>query len=194
MQPAADIPQLLARIALRDAAAMDTLYRRVGGRLLAIALRVLGDRSQAEDVLHEVMSALWAQRTPTLAAQPLSLAWLQVVTRNRAIDLQRRRRPEEPLQWVDASGEERAHDVASALAGPPEQLLERQIDARLAHCLEGLDAEPRRALLLGFLDGLSHPQISARLNRPLGMIKAWVRRALLRLRTCMDGRVEDRAP
>jgi RNA polymerase sigma-70 factor, ECF subfamily len=184
----ADVPDLLARIALRDAAAMDQLYRQVGGRLLAIALRVLGDRQQAEDVLHEVMSALWTQRTPALAAQPLSFAWLQVVTRNRAIDLQRKRKPEEPLHWQDAAGEEREHDAASPHAGPAELLHERQLDANLARCLQGLQGEPRQALLLAFLDGLSHTQISARLQRPLGTVKAWTRRALLGLRACMEGR------
>lgn len=183
----ADVSDLLARIALRDAAAMDRLYRQVGGRLLAIALRVLGDRSQAEDVLHEVMSGLWAQRTPALAAQPLTLAWLQVVTRNRAIDLLRKRRPEEPLSWRDSDGDEHAHDTASPHAGPPELLHERQLDANLARCLQGLAGEPRRALQLAFLDGLSHTQISARMQRPLGTVKAWTRRALLGLRACMEG-------
>ncbi len=80
---------LLARIALRDQQALRTLYQLVGGRLLAVAMRVTNDRVMAEDVLQEVFVTVWNQTATRGPGQSMSLAWLCVVTRNRAIDQMR---------------------------------------------------------------------------------------------------------
>ena len=86
-----EIETLLSRIALRDAAALKALYRLVASRLMAVAWRVVQDRALAEDVLQEVFLTVWNQSAQRVAGQTLSLAWLCVVTRNRAIDGVRRR-------------------------------------------------------------------------------------------------------
>jgi RNA polymerase sigma-70 factor, ECF subfamily len=148
-----EVGELLARIGLRDAQAFETLYRRVAGRLMAVALRVMQDRAAAEDVLQEVFAALWNRADHAAPGQHRTLAWLCVVTRNRAIDLLRKRKPEEPLHWSGEDGEERVY---------------------------------RRALLLAFHDGLTHVEIAQRMARPLGTVKAWTRRSLVRLKGCME--------
>ena len=181
-----EVSELLARIVLRDAQAFEMLYRRVAGHLMAVALRVMHDRAAAEDVLQEVFAAIWNRADKAAPGQNRTLAWLCVVTRNRAIDLLRKRRPEEPLQWIDAQGEERTHDVAADDASPIEQMLAREGDAQLARCMGELEPEPRRALLLAFHDGLTHAEIAQRMARPLGTVKAWTRRSLLRLKGCME--------
>lgn len=140
----------------------------------------------AEDVVQEVFVTIWQQGVLRPAGQPLSLAWLCVITRNRAIDLLRRKKPEEPLQWQDDSGEERFHDAAAEGGSPMQQLLEVEDGQRLAHCLSELESAPRQAVLLAFYDGLTHLEIAARLRKPLGTVKAWTRRSLLRLRTCLE--------
>jgi RNA polymerase sigma-70 factor (ECF subfamily) len=109
-----------------------------------------------------------------------------VVTRHRAIDLLRKRKPEEPLHWQGTGGEERTHDVAAEGASPVDQLLAHEDDAQLTHCMGTLEPEPRRAMLLAFYDGLTHMEIAQCMERPLGTVKAWTRRSLMRLKGCME--------
>ncbi len=181
------LAHLIQRVAQRDGAAFRALYEASAGRLLAIAQRVLDDRGAAEDVLQEVFMALWngQSRIPEVCRAPL--AWLTTLTRNRAIDVARKRRPELPLQWQGEDGEEHSFDIADDSATPPEQLQGAQEDARLAHCLGCIAEEPRRALVLAYYEGLTHLEIAERLARPLGTVKAWVRRSLLSLQDCLQG-------
>ena len=181
-----EIERLLSRIALRDAAALKALYRLVASRLMAVAWRVVQDRALAEDVLQEVFLTVWNQSAQRGAGQTLSLAWLCVVTRNRAIDAHRKKKPETPLHWEDESGEAHFHDVPDESGSPMERLLAHEDGWRLGQCLGGLEKEPRQAVQLAFFEGLTHLEIAERMRRPLGTIKAWTRRSLLRLKGCME--------
>lgn len=181
-----EVSRLLARITLRDAKAFESLYRLVASRLMAVAMRVTQDRAMAEDVLQEVFVTVWNQTAAAAPGQSLTLAWLCVVTRNRAIDLLRKRKPEQPLHWQDENGEEQVHDVQDESGSPMDQLLAHEDGAQLGHCMEALEPEPRRALLLAFYEGLTHPEIALRMQRPLGTVKAWTRRSLMRLKGCME--------
>ena len=182
----AELHALLARVALQDRAALRALYDASAGRLLAVALRLLDDRAAAEDVVQDTFVTVWqrAAQFPQLRTSPL--AWLTTLTRHRAIDLLRRRRPETSLTWHDDDGQEHQHDVADESATPSEQLEQAQDEGRLARCMGRLDDEPRRALMLAYYEGLTHEQLAARLSRPLGTVKAWVRRSLLQLRGCLE--------
>ena len=181
------VEQLIARIALRDHRAFKVLFDQTAGRLLAVASRVLQDRTQAEDVVQDVFVKLWKQAALRTPAQACTLAWLCVVTRNTALDHLRKKRPETPLQWVDAQGDEHQHDVADdAQHSPMEQLLAHEHGARLGSCLKRLEPEPRQAVLFAFYEGLSHIEIAQRMRKPLGTVKAWTRRSLLRLKGCME--------
>lgn len=189
MTPATDeatLHSLLARVALHDRAALRALYDATAGRLLAIAQRMLDDRASAEDVVQDTFVTVWqrAAQFPQLRTSPL--AWLTTITRHRAIDLLRRRRPETPLAWHDDDGREHQHDIADETAAPPEAIEQRQDERRLAHCMGRLDDEPRRALQLAYYEGLTHEQLALRLERPLGTVKAWVRRSLLQLKGCLE--------
>lgn len=181
-----EVSRLLARVALRDAQAFEALYRLAAPRLMAVALRVTQDRASAEDVLQDVFVKLWNQSLVAAPGQHRTLAWLCVVTRHRAIDLLRGRRPEEPLHGHGEFGDEPVHDVPAEGASPIEQLLAHEDDAQLGRCMGSLEPEPKRALLLAFYDGLTHMEIAARMQRPLGTIKAWTRRSLMRLKGCME--------
>jgi len=186
-----DIAHLLSRIALRDAAALQALYRQVAARLIAVAWRVVQDRALAEDVLQEVFISIWNQAEQrkldqTTAAQTFTLAWLCVVTRNRAIDALRKKKPEQALHWQDSDGNTHMHDVVDDTGSPLEQLLESEDGQRLGHCMGALEQEPRQAVMLAFYEGLTHPEIAARMRRPLGTVKAWTRRSLQRLKGCME--------
>jgi RNA polymerase sigma-70 factor (ECF subfamily) len=181
-----EISQLLARVALRDAKAFEALYGRVASRLMAVAVRVTQDHAMAEDVLQEVFASIWNRSTNAAPGQHRTLAWLCVVTRHRAIDLLRQRKPEEPLHWNGEDGEERTHDVAAEGGSPLDQLLAHADDTQLTRCMGTLESEPKQALLLSFYDGLTHMEIARRMARPLGTVKAWTRRSLMRLKGCME--------
>lgn len=178
---------LLARIALRDQAAFRALHDLVGSRLLAIAMRVTQDRAMAEDVVQEVLIKLWRQAGGRMTGQTLTLAWLCVVTRHRAIDAVRKLQPTTPLSWQDDDGEEHQHDVADETASPLSQLLQLEGDHLMQRCLKSLDEPRRQAVLLGYFEGLTQMEIAERLQRPLGTIKAWIRRSLSSLKLCMEG-------
>jgi RNA polymerase sigma-70 factor (ECF subfamily) len=103
------------------------------------------------------------------------------IVRHLAIDRlrrgdQRRRAELDDIGWAS---------VADDGPGPEERLHTEHGDAALARCLETLDLEPRRAVFLAYYEGLTHDLIAQRLDRPLGTVKAWVRRSLQRLKTCL---------
>jgi RNA polymerase sigma-70 factor, ECF subfamily len=114
-----------------------------------------------------------------------TLAWLCVITRNRAIDHLRKRPREVSMHGHNADGEEIFHDAASDAADIFDQLSFEQDQQRLQSCLERLDPEPRQAVLLAYMEGLTHVELAARMQRPLGTIKAWTRRSLTALKGCM---------
>jgi RNA polymerase sigma-70 factor, ECF subfamily len=185
-QDPTQLKSLLARIAQQDRAALRALYDATAGALLAVAHRVLNDRAAAEDVLQEVFVGVWGKATqlPELRSHPM--AWLTATVRNRAIDALRRRRPDISLHWHDADGEERSFDAPDEnTPSPPEQLQATQCDQQLTDCLQQLEPEPRHAVQLAYFEGLTHAELAERLVKPLGTIKAWVRRSLDRLRLCM---------
>lgn len=181
-----EVERLLSRIGLRDAVAFKSLYALVSPRLMAVAYRVLQNRALAEDVLQEVFIKVWNESMPRPPGQPKTWAWLCVTTRNRAIDVIRKKKPETPLSWLDDNGDEHFHDAADNAHSPLANLLAHEDEQRLRQCMERLESEPRQAVLLAFYEGLTHPQIATRMQRPLGTIKAWTRRSMLRLKDCME--------
>lgn len=98
--------------------------------------------------------------------------------RYRALDIVRNRAREigghEPAEEVD--------EAPDAFA----VLLQSAEGAALQRCLSDLDPERRRIILLAYVDGLSHGELSARLRLPLGTVKSWIRRGLRALRGCLD--------
>jgi RNA polymerase sigma-70 factor (ECF subfamily) len=150
-----------------------------------VALRLLRNHATAEDVLQDVFVTLWRRADRAPAAHTHPMAWLTAMVRNRAIDLMRKTRPEVPLQWQDADGEEHHHDIATEDCAPTAVLGALQSEAQLETCIGRLEDGPRQAVLLAYYEGLTHADLAQRLDRPLGTIKAWVRRSLTRLKDCL---------
>ena len=181
------VDQLLARVALGDQAAFRALYAASAGRLLGVAMRLIGDKARAEDALQESFVAIWNQAGKYAAHRAQAMTWMTAIVRNKAIDSLRATPKEMPLTQTNDDGEESSHDVADHNPGPLQSLLERCADERLRHCLGHIEESPRQALLMAFYDGLTHQELAERLATPLGTIKAWVRRGLARLQTCLQG-------
>lgn len=166
------VKALLLRTAQRDAGsaeAFERLYRLCAPLLMGIALRIVRRTELAEEVLHDSFTRIWqtARSFDPLATRPV--AWMVAIARNRALDTVV------------------SHDVARVDAYD-EESLDRLFDCSrsLRDCLAGLEAVERQALVLAYQHGLSHSELAAQLQKPLGTVKGGLRRGVGNLRTCMD--------
>jgi RNA polymerase sigma-70 factor (ECF subfamily) len=167
-----DDAESLTRVGQRDENAMEEIFRRYSGPVYSVALRVLRDTGQAEDVLQEVFLQLW--RNPTAFVQDRGSlgAWLVVIARNRAIDLLRRRKPSDSVDDVVLASSLNVADEA-----------ERNVMMEKVHrALAELPVEQRKSLELAYFEGLSHTEIASRTGDPLGTVKTRIRQALIALR------------
>ncbi len=155
-----------------DQSAMAELYDRYSSVVYAVALRVLGDTGAAEDVLQEVFLQLWRNPGAFDSARGSLGAWLAVITRNRAIDSLRRRKPETDLDDVMIS-------VAPDLASDADR---SRAAEKVRGVLGTMPAAQRTALELAYFEGLSHTEIAGKTGEPLGTIKTRIRSGLMALR------------
>ena len=158
-----------------SAEAFRRLYQMSASLLLGVAQRVLGRRELAEEALHDAFAKIWhsAATFDPLAARPV--AWMVAIARNRALDI----RASHDVSRVDSS--ENPHDLFSAELPDSVEL------KRLRDCLGRLEAPQRQAIALAYDRGLSHSELAAHLGKPIGTVKAWVRRGLASLRICLEG-------
>ena len=109
-----------------------------------------------------------------------AMAWLACIVRNQCFDLLRRRGREVPL---DDTIMENWEDPAP---NPADLTALSQHAKRLRDCVDELDENPRKSVLLAYYDGLTFEQVAGRLGAPLGTVKSWIRRSLVRLKWCME--------
>jgi RNA polymerase sigma-70 factor (ECF subfamily) len=192
MKDSAALAELLARVALGDRVAFDTLYRQSSAHLLGVILRIQGNRAQAEDVLQEVYVNVWRAAQSFNPALSQASTWLVSIARHRAIDSLRRRQTQVQTVSTSAAGpdEDTDHDLLDHIAddGPgPDELLERTAQAReLQACMAQLSASQQHSLALAYYQGLSHAEVADQLGQPLGTVKSWVRRGLQALKGCLE--------
>ena len=186
-----ELGEWLARAGLGDRQAFARLYERTSGHLFAVILRIQRDRATAEDLLQEIYVSVWKAAASFDAARSQPLTWLTSIARNRAIDSLRRAqaRPQTTTVTARSDDDDRPDPLeSSADEGPgPLDLLGRANDARaLSQCMDHLSPPQRQSVALAFFDGLSHAEVAERLHEPLGTVKSWVRRALMRLKSCLE--------
>ena len=169
------------RIASGDRAALQTAYRLTSAKLFGVCLRILHERAEAEDVLQEVYLTVWQKAAGFDPARASPMTWLITIARNKAIDRLRaggRSRRMEPI------------DDAAQIADPAplaeDTLAQGEDNARLKACLGGLAGPEQNALRGAFFDGNTYEELAARMNLPLGTIKSRIRRALQKLKACLE--------
>jgi len=168
----------LARIARGDQSAFADLYDRHARLVYSLALRILQDRADAEDVVQEVFAQVWAQAGRYDASRGAVAAWMLMLTRSRAIDRLRAQRVR-PEAAAEAGA---AEDVVDMAAAQDMDLLSAEQVARLQRALKELPDAQRTALELAYYEGLTHVEIAARLAEPLGTVKTRIRQAVITLR------------
>lgn len=171
---------LLARVAGKDEDAFSELYEASSSKLFAVALRILRNREQAEEVVQEAYVKIWNRAgdfQPDIAAPT---TWMAAIVRNRSLDEVRRKKGKVFVD--DGVLDSLESDDESAVA-----LLERQDDvAKLRECLEGLEAEKRKMVCLAYLDGMSREDLAHKFGKPEGTVKTWLRRSLMQLKGCLE--------
>ncbi|MCA0434672.1 MAG: sigma-70 family RNA polymerase sigma factor [Proteobacteria bacterium] len=174
-----DVSDLIGRVALGDRNAFGKLYDATSAKLFGICLRVLKDRTDAEDVLQETYVKIWnnAGRYRTTGYSPIT--WLVTIARNQAIDRLRSRKPESDELAA-------AEDVADSAVTPEQALLQGNEGGRLRQCLEKLPPDRADAVKAAYMEGYSYQELADRLGQPINTIRTWLRRSLASLRECLS--------
>jgi RNA polymerase sigma-70 factor, ECF subfamily len=182
------LQELLARTARGDHAAFAEVYERTHAHLFGVALRMLGREHAAEDALQEAFVSVWKaaalyrSRIEGQEIQPMT--WLIAIVRNKALDALRTRvrRKESELPEPDDEG----NGEPPGAAGSALELLQQATDAlRIQGCMDTLDGSHRQSLALAYYQGLSHSEVAQQMGAPLGSVKAWIRRGLEKLKSCL---------
>jgi RNA polymerase sigma-70 factor (ECF subfamily) len=183
MQPAAESQaedvESLRRVVSGDQAAAAVLYDRHARALYSLILRILGDETEAEDVLQEVFVQAFRQAGRYDASRGVVAAWLLMMARSRAIDRLRARRS----RVEGRTGEVQVlNDVPDAQPDVASALLDEERTRLVRDALAELPLLQRMAIELAYYEGLSHTEIAERLEQPLGTVKTRIRLGLLKLR------------
>lgn len=178
MQPH-DISKLVVRVAMKDRAAFDLLYRLTSAKLFGVCLRVLNNRAEAEEALQEVYVKIWTKADRFAVSDLSPISWLVAVARHHAIDRLRARR--QPTVDIDE-----AADVADRQPGPEENAAAGSEMAKIERCLSELESDRAAAVRAAYVEGDSYALLAARFGIPINTMRTWLRRSLMKLRDCME--------
>lgn len=176
-----EIENLLKLCAAGDRSAFRLLYQRTAAKLNAVVSRILQQTDTAEEALQETYVRIWQNATtydPQIASP---IAWMAAIARNQAIDL--KRRSSERISRQSDSAEELLAGLAADTRGPGGLAL-----VKLRQCLELLPDDRRDLILLAYYQGYSREELAERASKPVATIKSILRRSLILLKECLDGR------
>lgn len=169
----------MGQIARRDRRAFEQLYEATSAKLYGIVLRILHQRALADDVLQEIYVRIWERAGDFDQTRASPITWMATIARNRALDEVRRKSPVS-LEEVPDSIE---------LADDSEHPLDKQERSeeltKLLACLEALEEDKRKMILLAYYRGMSREALSQRFSTPVSTIKTWLHRSLTQLRGCL---------
>jgi RNA polymerase sigma-70 factor, ECF subfamily len=167
--PALELDRLIEACAKGDRAAFKALYDATSGRLFGGALRLLRDHALAQDALQDGFLKIWRNADKFDATKGTALAWMSIIVRRAALDRMSSRREHVGLDDLE-------------ITAPPVE----PVDLGLEKCLLKLPELHRKALILSYVYGYNHDEIANMLQKPVGTIKSWVRRAGINLRECLE--------
>jgi RNA polymerase sigma-70 factor, ECF subfamily len=173
------ISELIGRTALKDRAAFRNLYDATSSKLFGICLRVLKDRTDAEDVLQEVYLKIWHNAGKYRVSGYSPMTWLIAIARNHAIDKLRARKPA-------SAGMIEAEDIPDSAATPEQHALNGGEAQRLQQCLQKLTPGRAEAVKAAYIEGYSYQELADKLDQPLNTVRTWLRRSLIALRECLS--------
>jgi RNA polymerase sigma-70 factor, ECF subfamily len=171
---------LLGRVASGDVVAFEQLYDETMAAVYGLAVRVLRDRAQAEEVAQEVMVEVWRKAARYDPARGGAMAWIMTLAQRRAVDRVRSER-------AAAERDDRAarREPPAAPDGVAELVLGRLDGQRLRDCMDHLTPPQRQSITLAYYDGYTYREVAERIGIPLGTVKARMRDGMIRLRDCL---------
>lgn len=182
-----DDREVIGRVATGDPAGLEVLYDRYATRVYSLALRIVRDVADAEDVTQEVFAQVWSSASRFDQSRGAVAAWLTVIARSRALDRLRRRHQGSRPQAAE-----------SALADIPDPAPSVELVAATSEqasvareALASLPADQRMAVELAYYDGLTQAEIAERTSSPLGTVKTRIRTGLQRIRDAVEARTSS---
>jgi RNA polymerase sigma-70 factor (ECF subfamily) len=179
--------ELLRRISAGDVSAVGVLYDRYVRTLYPMTVRILRDRTEAEDLLHDAFVAVTERANQYSRERGTVAAWLITLVRNLTIDRTRRRERRGAIARDIV-----AFEPVEQPANPEAQMMAFAGNAKVTRALAELPAVQRETLMLAFFEGLTYPEIAARENIPIGTVKSRAARALATLREALEQEGTDR--
>jgi RNA polymerase sigma-70 factor, ECF subfamily len=174
----AGVEQLILRSAAGDSAAFRTLYMATKDQLFGVLIRMLGNRANAEEGLQEVYARVWLRAGSYVESRGAGMTWMITIARNYAIDQRR--------QWRSTDMEElEVDDLVDPGQGADAYLMAQAMVDRIVFCLGTLEPRHADCIKRAYLDGMSYADLAQRHTVPVNTMRTWLRRSLLRLRTCM---------
>lgn len=175
-----ELTRLLEAVGSQDERAFTELYKRVSSRLFGVCMKMLRDRAESEDVLQEVFTTIWRRAESFDASRASAITWLVTMSRNKSIDRLRQRR-ESTLD-----DDSMVMDLVDEGPSPFNEAHHSEDRVRLERCMDGLEPQHKSAIREAFFSGVTYNDLAARCRVPLGTMKSWIRRSLIRLRTCLE--------
>ncbi|MFO0547855.1 MAG: sigma-70 family RNA polymerase sigma factor [Polyangiaceae bacterium] len=171
----------IERLQAGDASAITVLYEHYGRTAYALALKILRDETEAEDVVHDAFVAVVQRADQYHASRGTVAAWLVTTVRNLSLDRTRRR-----TRRAQILDEELKHEPPEEARTPEESFTAVFEQQRVLAAMQSLPQAQRDTLMIAFFEGLSYPEIAEREGVPLGTIKSRAARALHALRDALE--------
>ena len=172
----------IEQMAAGDQTALANFYDLTNRMAFGLILRIMGDRSTAEEVLLDVYTQVWRQADTYRPERGTPLAWLMTIARTRALDRLRAGRQE--MQRRESL--ETVADVRSVAADPEEAASTKEQQRLVRKALTALSDEQRQVIELAYFSGFSQSEIAAHLGQPLGTVKTRVRLGMIKLREILS--------
>lgn len=176
--------ELVSRVAANDRRALEILYDRYAAAALGFALKLMGERSSAEEIVQEAFWRVWTRAATYTRGRGSFSAWFFGIVRNLAVDELRRRRAR-PQTGFAAPDATTLLDLADTDMDVADAALARVTGAQIRAALESLPETQRRVIELAYYEGLTHQEIARQLNEPLGTIHTRARLGLQKLRDAL---------
>ena len=183
-----EMSNLLRRVGEQgDVVAFQELFENFAPRVKSYMMGKGADANTAEELAQETLLMIWRKASLYSDDKGSASTWIFTIARNLRIDRLRREFPWQALP--DGHEEEASTDTP-----PDEEVSERERKQRVHLALAELPPDQNEIVRLSYIEGLSHSEISARLDLPLGTVKSRMRLAYQKIRECVEDLQEDQLP